>query len=68
MHFVDQSGVLMSIGLMLGWGESGHPHLLGILPGLIQWPLHVLYIYFSRSCIFLQFFVHPPLLYMTSPY
>ena len=31
-YFVDQSGVLASIRLLLGRGESGHPHLLGILP------------------------------------
>ena len=32
MHFSDQSGVLASIRLLLGRGDSGHPHLLGILP------------------------------------
>ena len=33
MHFADQSGVLVLIRLLLGGGDSGHPHLLGgILP------------------------------------
>ena len=31
IHFAEQSGVLALIGLLLGWGESGHPHLLEIL-------------------------------------
>ena len=30
MHFAGQSGVLL-IRLLLGWYESDHPHLLGIL-------------------------------------
>ena len=34
MHLADQSGVLVLIRLLLGWGESGHPHLLGVLPHL----------------------------------
>ena len=32
IYFIDQSGLLVLIGLPLGCGESGHPHLLGILP------------------------------------
>ena len=31
MHFVNQSDLLPSIRLLLGWCESSHPHLLGIL-------------------------------------
>ena len=34
MHFDDQSGVLVLIRLLLCWGESGHPHWFGVLPGL----------------------------------
>ena len=32
MEFADQCGVLAQIRLLLGLGESGDPHVLGILP------------------------------------
>ena len=32
MHFADDSGALMLIRLLLSWGESGLPHVLGMLP------------------------------------
>ena len=31
MHFADESGLLALIRLLLGWDESGRPHLLWIL-------------------------------------
>ena len=39
MHFTDQSGELTLIRLLLGLGEHGHPHLLGILPDFKYWYL-----------------------------
>ena len=39
MYFADQSGVLPLIRLLLGQGESGQPHLLGILPDFKHWSL-----------------------------
>ena len=38
----DQSGVLVFIRLLLGRGESGHPHLLEILPDFNHWSLLLL--------------------------
>ena len=32
MHFDNQSGVLTLFILLLAYGESGHPQLLGMLP------------------------------------
>ena len=32
MYFADRRGVLAEIRMLLGGGESGHPHLLGMLP------------------------------------
>ena len=29
----------VGVRLLLDWGESGHPHLLGILPGFRHWSL-----------------------------
>ena len=34
MRIADQSGVLVWMRLLPGWGISGHPHLLGILPDI----------------------------------
>ena len=34
MHFANQSRVLVLMRLPLSGGESGHPHVLGILPDL----------------------------------
>ena len=39
MHFADQSGVLALIIFLLCCGESGNPHLLGILPDFKHWCL-----------------------------
>ena len=39
MHFAFQSEVLVLIRLLLGGGESGYPHLLGILPDFRYWSL-----------------------------
>ena len=39
MHFADRSGLLALIRLLLGGGESGHPHLLGFLPDFRHWSL-----------------------------
>ena len=42
MHFADQSGVLASIRLLQGRGESDHPRLLGILPDFKHWCLSLI--------------------------
>ena len=55
MNFSDQCGFLVLIRSPLDWGESGHPHLLGILPDLLHWSL----------C--LSYFAHNAI-YMTWPY
>ena len=39
MYFADQSGVLVLIRLLLGRGEYGQHHLLGILPDIKHWCL-----------------------------
>ena len=39
MHFADLTGVLASIRFLLSSGESGHPHLLGMLPDFTHWSL-----------------------------
>ena len=50
MHFADQNGVSALTRLLLGCGNSGHPHLLGILPDCRHWCL-------SLSLIFVRLFV-----------
>ena len=39
MHFADQCAVLAYFRWLLGRGESGHPHLLAILPDFKHWCL-----------------------------
>ena len=39
MHFADQIVVLVLVRLLLGRGEPGHPHLLGVLPDFKHWCL-----------------------------
>ena len=39
MHFADQHGELTLFRLLLGWGESGHPHYLVVQPDFEQWSL-----------------------------
>ena len=36
-HFADHSGLLALTRLQLGWGQPGHPYLLGILADIKYW-------------------------------
>ena len=37
MHFADQGGILVLIGLSLWWGEFDHHQLVGIMPDCEYW-------------------------------
>ena len=56
MHFGDQSVVFVLISLLIGWGESDHPQLFGILPHFRQWcvslisPSYLMVIALPVSC------------------
>ena len=41
IHFVNQNELLASIRLPMGKGDSGNPHLLGILQDLKHWSLFI---------------------------
>ena len=36
-HLCNQNGMSVLIGLLLGGGESGHTHLMGIVPTFKHW-------------------------------
>ena len=49
IHFANQGDVLALMRLLLGWGESGHPHLFSKSPDFRHWSLSSMPFYF---CVF----------------
>ena len=51
MNFAHQGGLSVLIGWPLGWGESDHPRLLGILPDFRHWSFPTMHAYHCLTAV-----------------